>query len=267
VRPMGRRMFLETAGVALGFVVAPACGSGRRGAEAGQEDPEAMARRHARARLQARPGGAPGATAGPGTQPLGLGSQRDGVVYAPPSYQPGRAAPLVLTLHGAGGSARRNLPRLQSLADERGMLLLAVDARDRTWDVVLGRYGPDVAFIDAALAQTFSRYTVNPARLAVEGFSDGASYALGLGLSNGDLFTHLLAFSPGFVPLMEDEGLPRIFVSHGTADPVLPIDQCSRRIVPELQRRRYAVQYVEFEGGHVVPPSVAREGLDWFLGR
>ncbi len=191
--------------------------------------------------------------AGPGIQALGLGSQRDGVVYAPLSYQPSQAAPLVLTLHGAGGSARRSLPRLQSLADEHGMLLLAVDARERTWDVVLRRYGPDVAFIDAALAQTFSRYTVNPARLAVEGFSDG------------DLFTHVLAFSPGFVPLVEDRGLPGLFVSHGTADPVLPIDQCSRRIVPELQRRRYDVQYVEFEGGHVVPPWVARAGLDWFM--
>ncbi|MBA3260140.1 MAG: phospholipase [Gemmatimonadales bacterium] len=224
-----------------------------------------MARRHARARLRARPVRPPGATAGPGIQPLGLGSQRDGVVYAPPSYQAGRPAPLILTLHGAGGSARRSLPRLQPLADEHGLLLLSIDARDRTWDVVLRGYGPDVAFIEAALAQTFSRYTVDPGRLAVEGFSDGASYALGLGLSNGDLFTHVLAFSPGFVPLVEDEGLPRVFISHGTGDPVLPIEQCSRRIVPELRRRRYDVRYVEFEGGHVVPPAIAREGLGWFL--
>ncbi|MBA3554829.1 MAG: hypothetical protein H0W29_08760, partial [Gemmatimonadales bacterium] len=47
MRSIGRRMFLETAGAALGLVVAPACGSGRREAEAGQEDPEAMARWHA----------------------------------------------------------------------------------------------------------------------------------------------------------------------------------------------------------------------------
>jgi len=31
------------------------------------------------------------------------------------------------------------------------------------------------------------------------GFSDGASYALSVGITNGDLFTHVIAFSPGFV--------------------------------------------------------------------
>ena len=31
-------------------------------------------------------------------------------------------------------------------------------------------------------------------------------------------------------------GAPRIYISHGTHDTVLPIDRCSRRIVPALQR-------------------------------
>lgn len=31
------------------------------------------------------------------------------------------------------------------------------------------------------------------------GFSDGASYALSLGLPNGNLFSHIVAFSPGFM--------------------------------------------------------------------
>jgi poly(3-hydroxybutyrate) depolymerase len=41
--------------------------------------------------------------------------------------------------------------------------------------------------------------TVDPQRICVSGFSDGASYALSLGLANGDLFTHVAAFSPGFM--------------------------------------------------------------------
>jgi phospholipase/carboxylesterase len=203
---------------------------------------------------------------GPGLQPLGIGSERDGVVYAPPGYEPARPLPLVLTLHGAGGSARRGLPRLQALADEHGLLVLAVDSRERTWDAVLGGYGPDVGFIDSALALTFSRYAVEPAHVAAEGFSDGASYALGLALSNGDLFTHAIAFSPGFLPEGGGSGVPRIFISHGTSDSILPIDQCSRRIVPELKHRNYPVRYLEFEGDHEVPPAVARQALDWFLG-
>jgi phospholipase/carboxylesterase len=63
---------------------------------------------------------------------------------------------------------------------------------------LVGGYGPDVKFIVRALRQTFDRLPVDPRRLAVTGFSDGASYALSVGLTNGDLFTHVIAFSPGF---------------------------------------------------------------------
>jgi predicted esterase len=170
----------------------------------------------------------------------------------------------VVLLHGAGGNAEAGLSLLRTLADEAGLMLLAPASRKQTWDVIVGGYGPDVALIDRALAQTFSRYAVDPARCAVSGFSDGASYALSLGLTNGDLFTHIIAFSPGFMAPRELQGKPPIFISHGTRDDVLPIDRCSRRIVPELQRRDYDVDYREFEGPHTVPPDIARGALTWF---
>ena len=56
---------------------------------------------------------------------------------------------------------------------------------------------------------------VDPARLVIGGFSDGASYALSLGLINGQLFRKVAAFSPGFVVTGEPEGKPRVFISHG----------------------------------------------------
>ena len=108
------------------------------------------------------------------------------------------------------------------------------------------------------------RFSVDPARVAVGGFSDGASYALGL--RNGDVFTHLIAFSPGFVPRAGGRGRPAIYVSHGVSDSILPIDRCSRRIVPSLRRAGHAVRYREFDGGHTVPPEVAREAVAWLLG-
>jgi predicted esterase len=167
-------------------------------------------------------------------------------------------------LHGAGGSAQRGLAPLRDLADDAGLILLAVDSRQRSWDLVVGRFGPDVAFVDQALAQTFQRYAVDPSRVAVEGFSDGASYALSLGIANGDLFTHVLAFSPGFIAAKGSGGEPRLFVSHGVQDEVLPIDRCSRRIVPLLDDGGYQVRYREFEGGHTVPPDIVQEALAWF---
>jgi phospholipase/carboxylesterase len=130
--------------------------------------------------------------------------------------------------------------------------------------VLVGGYGPDVEFIDRALEWAFERLTLDTRRLAITGFSDGASYGLSLGLTNGDFFTHLIAFSPGFMAPANRRGKPPVFVSHGTRDRVLPIERCSRRIVPQLDRTGYRVRYREFDGPHTVPESIAREALRWF---
>ncbi len=121
--------------------------------------------------------------------------------------------------------------------------------------------------MDRALDLVFARYTVDPSRVAAEGFSDGASYALSLGLLNGDLFTHVIAFSPGFVTEGHRRGKPRLFVSHGVYDEVLPIDRCGRRIVRDLRADDYDVRYTEFAGGHTVPAEIARTALEWVAGR
>ena len=121
--------------------------------------------------------------------------------------------------------------------------------------------------IDRALDQVFATVAVDPERVGVAGFSDGASYALGLGLANGGLFGRIIAFSPGFIPPAPRAGNPAVFVSHGEDDGVLPIRSTSRRIVPALRQAGYDVTYVEFDGGHTVPPDVARRALEWLINR
>lgn len=220
-----------------------------------------------RGRLRARPAAELIGEAQPsGLLSLGIGApaRGDHLLYAPAGYEVGRPAPLVVLLHGAGGNARATLDLLRGLADATGIILLALTSREYTWDVIVGGYGGDVEAIDRALEETFSRYVVNPARLAVGGFSDGASYALSLGINNGDLFTDVLAFSPGFMAPSVSVGTPRFFVSHGRRDRVLPIQRCSRRIVPQLERAGYEVTYREFDDGHMVPPEIALEAASWF---
>ncbi|HYE49144.1 MAG TPA: PHB depolymerase family esterase [Azospirillaceae bacterium] len=218
-------------------------------------------------RLDARPPAGAPAAAGlpPGLHRLGLAEPRDGLVYVPASAPADGPGPLVLLLHGAGGDAAGVLPLLYAEADRAGAVLLAPDSRRRTWDFIVRSYGPDVAFIDLALEAVFASRWVDPARIAVAGFSDGASYALSLGLINGDLFTHVLAFAPGFMAPTDLEGRPAVYVSHGTDDPVLPVDACSRRLVPRLREAGYAVRYREFQGGHAVPAAVAAEAMDLLL--
>jgi phospholipase/carboxylesterase len=219
---------------------------------------------HEEGRLRARPAPPAPAASPVGLRTLGLAASRDGYLYVPATYRAGQPAPLALLLHGAGEDARDGLALLRAQADAAGLILLAPASREYTWDMISSRrYGPDVADIDRALEQTFSGYAVDPGRVAVGGYSDGASYALSLGIANGDLFTHVLAFSPGFAAPRGREGSPRIFVSHGTRDRWLPIERCSRRVVPQLEQAGYEVRYREFEGGHVVPPEISREAVTW----
>ena len=195
---------------------------------------------------------------------LGLGSERDGLLYVPVGYDESEKAPLVLMLHGAGNEAISGIFGAFDLADEFGVVLLAPDSRGKTWDVLEGGYGPDVEFIARALERASDRLALDTQRMAISGFSDGASYALSRGLTDGNLFTHVIAFSPGFMAPEQRKGKPSIFVSHGMRDRVLPIERCSRRIVPQLEREGYEVHYREFDGAHTIPPSVAREALEWF---
>jgi predicted esterase len=180
-----------------------------------------------------------------------------------PAPADGRPYCLVLLLHGAGGSPRQAVDLLLPVADEHRLLLVAPKSTASTWDLIVDGFGPDVRRIDRVLEQVFDSHALE--RITVGGFSDGASYALSLGLTNGDLFDAVLAFSPGFAAPLVTHGQPRVFVSHGTGDPVLPVDRCSRRVVPRLKGLGYGVTYEEFEGGHEVPADVVQRATRWLL--
>jgi predicted esterase len=213
-------------------------------------------------RLEARPGIV--AAAGPsGLRLLSLHGPRDAFLYVPESARP--PMPLVLVLHGSGGEARHGIDLLSAAADECGAVLLAPASTRYTWDVILGGFGADVALVDAALTRAFLDYPIGT--VAIAGFSDGASYALSLGLTNGDLFSEVLAFSPGMLNVPRRRGRPRIYVSHGRDDRVLPVATCGRRIARMLRDDGYDVAYHEFDGGHVVPADAARSAMQRVVER
>jgi predicted esterase len=47
----------------------------------------------------------------------------------------------------------------------------------------------------------------------------------------------------------------------------LPIDRCSRKLVPQLQRALYDVLYHEFNGSHTVPSPITQEAISWFTAK
>ncbi len=219
-------------------------------------------------RLVARPPAAAPVPADlrPGLRGVDAGPGREVLLHVPPGLEDGPPARLVLTLHGAGGDARAGLVPLLPLADAHRLLLLAPASAGSTWDGVLGGWGPDVGRIDDALAAVFRSVPVAPGGLAISGFSDGASYALSLGLANADLFTRVVAFSPGFVVPVRPIGTPSVWIAHGRDDTVLPIDRTTRRIVPQLRAAGVPVEVLEFDGPHTVPPEIAAEGARRLTG-
>jgi predicted esterase len=195
-----------------------------------------------------------------GTRTVGLESGRDALLHVPTANGP---MPLLVMLHGATGSGQGVFRRVAAASDESGVAVLAPDSRGTTWDAIRGDFGRDVRFIDRAMDRVFDLASIDASRVAVGGFSDGATYALALGLMNGGLFRRVVAFSPGFLIDGRAHGRPEFFISHGRSDTILPIDQTSRVIVPALQRRGYTVTFREFDGIHEVPPEIAAEGLRW----
>ena len=84
-------------------------------------------------------------------------------------------------------------------------------------------------------------------------------------LAGRDLFSRVVAFSPGFVADVVRRGSPRLFVSHGARDTILPIETCGRRIARDFRGLGYDVRFLEFDGGHEVPPDVAEAAIDWLV--
>jgi len=192
-----------------------------------------------------------------------LATGRDGYLSVPPNYRPEKPIPFILMLHGARGS--EGLETFCEGAAKEGIAVAVPESRGLTWDRIKGRFGPDIDFLDRALQFTFDRVAVDPQHLAIAGFSDGGSYALSVGLTNGDLFSHVIAYSPEFVAAPIRFGKPPIFVTHGVHDPVLSIN-LTESMVRKLKLSGYTVEFKEFSGGHFMRPDLVKESLAWFVG-
>ncbi len=212
--------------------------------------------------VTARPRSVASSSLRPGTTAVPLTNGRAGLLLVPS----GETSGLVVALHGAGGRPQAALELFERLSDRFGLAVLAPASAGVTWAMIRGGADIDTAAINAALDTLFRRHPLEGATISVAGFSDGASYALSLGLANGDLFSKVVAFSPGFQAADRRQGRPSFFITHGTQDQVLPISRTSRRLVPALRRDGYDVTYHEFDGGHSVPAPYLVESAQWVTG-
>ena len=167
---------------------------------------------------------------------LGLDRERDGILQLPKA-ETNSPLPLLLLLHGATQSADDMFEYLGSAHEEAGVAVLAPNSREQTWDAITDSFGPDVEFLNRALERVFEMVAIDATRIAVGGFSDGATYAISLGLINGDLFSRVVGFSPGFVV----DGTPQAALLHLAWNARL---HPANRQMRSQDRRRFEVTWV-----------------------
>ena len=131
-------------------------------------------------------------TASAGLQKL---SGRNGLLYIPTAHA--EPLPLLILLHKAGGSPSEWFSGEGSYAhyaDKGRFIILAPESPGLSWGTGPKNWGYDYIAINRALEEAFARCAIDRNRLAIGGFSDGASYALSIGLANGDVFRYIIAF-------------------------------------------------------------------------
>ena len=202
--------------------------------------------------------------------PAGETSLVNGAVAYRPPNAPAGPLPLLVLLHGAGGHPPGFLQKMEPVADRLGIMLVAPHSVGQTWDLVENMAagddpwkGIDAHRIDQVLADLFKRSAVDPSRVVLLGFSDGASYGLSLGVSNPKLFTTVIVLSPGmWAPPRRVDRNQRVFIAHGRQDRVLPFATTSD-IADTLAHAGAKVRFRPFDGGHHIDPDALTEALQW----
>jgi phospholipase/carboxylesterase len=193
------------------------------------------------------------------------------VLLTPPEIDPNRLYPLVTVLHGAGRQDELLVRACGAEPEKRGALFLVPRSFHPTWDLIACNERPDLNFLEWAYDLVYRRYPVDPARQALLGYSDGASYALSVGLSNPHVFRAVMGWAAGFVALDPrgigpQEPKPAVLLEYGTHDELFPFERVAKPMRANLERLGYRVEFRVDEGGRHWPSgSFQSEALDWFF--
>ena len=190
-------------------------------------------------------------------------------VYVPEDYDPARAYPLVMALHGGSGHGRLFLWSWLREARGRGVILVAPTAMGDTWSLM----EPDVdsAHLAQVLEEIAQRWLVDRTRLLLTGMSDGGTFTLLSGLDDQSPFTHLAPVAASFHPLLLTMAAPRrvtglpVYLVHGALDWMFPVS-IARTAQRALTAAGARVTYREIADlSHAYPREEGSAILDWFL--
>ncbi|MEM8787567.1 MAG: polyhydroxybutyrate depolymerase [Pseudomonadota bacterium] len=167
-------------------------------------------------------------------------------------------APLVVFLHGAGGSGARSAANASFVAGftARGVALalpsgepFAIGGGGGDWGVRDGIVSPrdDVVFLTRVIEDAVNRFGLDPDRVLIAGFSRGGSMAWDFACAAPDRIAGLAAVAGGFwEPMVTTCAAPvHLIHTHGFADRTVP-----------LEGRQGVFRGVDFHQGNIL------KGLD-----
>jgi phospholipase/carboxylesterase len=191
-------------------------------------------------------------------------------------------APVLVLLHGVGGNETNLIPLANSFDDRfhvlsaRGPIHLGPNAFG--WFEV--RFTPDPVInadqaeasrqrLIALLEEAINRYDLEPSRVYLAGFSQGAIIGASVALTRPDLVAGLVMMSgrilPEIKPLLADAAALEtlnVLVAHGTHDGKLPIrhGHTSRDLLSSLGVN---LTYREYNMGHEIGQDEIQDIAQW----
>src|SRR6202162_4938983 len=116
------------------------------------------------------------------------GQKREYLLYVPKSYDPTSPAPLVISMHGAGGwpVQQMDVSQWNRLADEYGFVVVYPSGTGGAGPRVWHGGARDVRFISELIDTLETAYNIDPARIYANGFSNGGEMAFVLSCALSD---------------------------------------------------------------------------------
>ena len=163
------------------------------------------------------------------------GRSRHWLVHMPRGYRAGHVVPLVIAFHGHYSSPEKMayLTGLDRVADRDGFIVAYPADVDRSWaaevDSPADKAGvDDVAFTRALLDRLRAEYSIDPRRVVLTGFSNGAHLVQLLGCRLADQVAAIVPVSGTLAPSAVAGCHParplNVVEFHGTGDPIDPFD-------------------------------------------
>lgn len=171
------------------------------------------------------------------------GERREYLLYVPRRYDPARPAPLVISMHGAGGwpVQQRDLTEWNRLAEREGCIIVYPSGLDgkgpRVWRADVGKgLDKDVRFIADLIDEIGAHYNIDRDRIYANGFSNGGGMAFALSCTMPDRIAAVgMVGAAQTLPwswCTNRRAVPMI-AFHGTADPFARYEGGESWVAPE----------------------------------